>query len=355
MTMTSATPPAAVPTTDAPTGEPVRRLASRAVAALCWAYLALAVAAWAVLRFAAGTWWPATLLALGPRWVLATPLALLVPLALLGRRRSRAVLAVAAVVVVGPVMDLCLPWRRLLPASAGPRLRVLTCNVHGPTVDRPALAALIATAQPDVVAFEEWDGRPFGGESNPTRLTAIPGWYWQAELEIRIESRYPVRKVADVVTNGWSAGAAIRYEVATPAGPVPVIVAHLKSPHDVIRAVLRQKGKESAGVRDNAAAREDQAMDVGDAARAAGPAVVCLGDLNLPTDAPAFRDGFAGLTDAFATGGLGFGSTYRVRWTTTRIDHVLTGPAWRCRHCWVGPDVGSPHRPLLADLERISG
>ena len=33
-----------------------------------------------------------------------------------------------------------------------------------------------------------------------------------------------------------------------------------------------------------------------------------------------------------------------------RIDHILAGPGWRCGRCWVGPDVGSPHRPLLADL-----
>jgi vancomycin resistance protein VanJ len=33
-----------------------------------------------------------------------------------------------------------------------------------------------------------------------------------------------------------------------------------------------------------------------------------------------------------------------------RIDHILAGPGWYCARCWVGPDVGSPHRPVLADL-----
>jgi vancomycin resistance protein VanJ len=33
-----------------------------------------------------------------------------------------------------------------------------------------------------------------------------------------------------------------------------------------------------------------------------------------------------------------------------RIDHVLAGPGWHCDRCRVGPHVGSPHRPVLADL-----
>ena len=42
-----------------------------------------------------------------------------------------------------------------------------------------------------------------------------------------------------------------------------------------------------------------------------------------------------------------------VRVFGVRIDHVLTGDGWRCRRCWVGPDVGSDHLPLLADLSLI--
>jgi endonuclease/exonuclease/phosphatase (EEP) superfamily protein YafD len=33
-----------------------------------------------------------------------------------------------------------------------------------------------------------------------------------------------------------------------------------------------------------------------------------------------------------------------------RIDHILAGPGWQAERCWVGPDVGSPHRPVIADL-----
>ena len=31
-----------------------------------------------------------------------------------------------------------------------------------------------------------------------------------------------------------------------------------------------------------------------------------------------------------------------------RIDHILIGGLGQASQCWVGPDVGSPHRPVIA-------
>lgn len=337
-----------------------RRFAARLVGGAAWAYLLLAAAACPFVRYAGERWWPATLLLLGPRWACAVPLAVLVPAALVARRRSLAVLAVATGVVVGPLMGFCLPWRRVLPAPTGTglRLRVMTCNLHGRAADPRALAALVAESHPDVLALEEWAGWP----ADPP--VAGPGWHVATDGELRLESRFPIRRQPDVIVNqGWSAGAAVRYDVLPPGGggPVPVVVVHLASPHDSIRAALgRGPDAEVVGagsLRDNLRSRRRQAIEVGRDAAAAGPRVVALGDFNMPCDSESFRallsaPTAARLSDAFAGGGgLGFGWTYRVRWDAARIDHVLVGPAWRCRRCWVGPNVGSPHRPLLADLE----
>jgi vancomycin resistance protein VanJ len=43
-------------------------------------------------------------------------------------------------------------------------------------------------------------------------------------------------------------------------------------------------------------------------------------------------------------------STHRIG---LRIDHVLCGPGWWPEVCWVGPDVGSAHLPVLADLSWV--
>ena len=320
------------------------------VTAACWAYLGGTLVVWATLRFLGERWWPATLLLFGPRWLCAAPLALLLPAAAAVRRRSAWPLALAAAVVVGPVMGLCLPWRRLTPAAGvgGPRLRVLTCNAHGRSADPRRLAELVATSGADVVALEEWDrGRL------PRPASAGAAWYTADRGELHVESRYAIVGQAAILPGDtWAGGSADRYDVLAPDGPVPIIVVHLASPHDAIRTAVRFASRNGAAVADNDSTRRRQAAAVGRAADAAGPLVVCLGDLNMPSDSESFRESFGHQADAFAAGGgAGFGWTYRTRWTAARIDHVLFGPSWRCRRCWVGPDVGSPHRPVLADLE----
>jgi vancomycin resistance protein VanJ len=82
--------------------------------------------------------------------------------------------------------------------------------------------------------------------------------------------------------------------------------------------------------------------------------VVVAGDFNMPTDSAIYRECWSNLSNAFSKSGFGFGYT---EWPTVggwrfgiRIDHILTGPRWRPQRCWVGPDVGSDHLPLLADV-----
>jgi vancomycin resistance protein VanJ len=79
------------------------------------------------------------------------------------------------------------------------------------------------------------------------------------------------------------------------------------------------------------------------------------GDFNTPIDSDIFRSAWTGYTDAFNFAGIGVGTTYRVKRTWTRIDHILFNNDWQCRQCWLGPDVGSPHLPVIADLERRPG
>ena len=55
-------------------------------------------------------------------------------------------------------------------------------------------------------------------------------------------------------------------------------------------------------------------------------------------------------TDAFSEAGRGWGYTFIGAKTTVRIDHVLISKGWHRAACRVGPNVGSPHRPVIADL-----
>ena len=84
-----------------------------------------------------------------------------------------------------------------------------------------------------------------------------------------------------------------------------------------------------------------------------GPLIIA-GDFNMPSDSVIYRSCWGPYTNAFSQAGLGFG---RTRWISmrgvtfgVRIDHILTNEHWRPQSCWVGPDVGSDHLPVIADL-----
>jgi vancomycin resistance protein VanJ len=80
--------------------------------------------------------------------------------------------------------------------------------------------------------------------------------------------------------------------------------------------------------------------------------VIVAGDFNTPPESPVFRDNFGTLSSAFTVAGWGVGSTYFAGRFSLRLDHILCNDQWQPKGCWVGPDVGSEHRPLTAVLAR---
>jgi endonuclease/exonuclease/phosphatase (EEP) superfamily protein YafD len=312
---------------------------------VCWLYLAAAVGTW-LLLYASDLWWPATLLQFAPRWVLLLPLAVLVPAALLRRRALPAVLA-AGLVVAGPVMGLCIPWQPLFTrAPAGLRLRVLTCNLHYRRhLDAAPLEALVEQARPDVVALQEWDG------SNHSALLEAPPWHTRRTMVLFLASRFGIRggEVIGRHSTGRR-GALLRCDLDTPAGVVHLFTLHLASPRTELYETAFDIGRAPELVRSASDVRWTQMRNVAAAAAAVSGPVVLAGDFNTPPQSAIFGRVWPDYEDAFGSAGWGWGYTFYGARTMVRIDHVLTSPGWRCERCWVGPDVGSPHRPVVADL-----
>ena len=65
---------------------------------------------------------------------------------------------------------------------------------------------------------------------------------------------------------------------------------------------------------------------------------------------PLYRRDWAGYTNAFSRTRWGPGHTMFTRRIGLRIDHLLAGAGWRPERCRVGPEVGSAHRPLVAEF-----
>ena len=313
------------------------------LAGLCWLYLLAVVGSWLLLRLAGDRWWVATPLLFGPRWLLATPLALLIPAAMLLRRRSLWVLLAATLIVLMPVMGLCLPWRALAHGKPqGPALRVLTFNTHYRALDVDGLTRLIAETDPDIVALQEWS------RGLQPAILGIERRFIHLDGEFCIASRYPLRPIGDTGSRRqpWAAKA---FEVTTPAGIVHFFNVHLASPHDAFGKAMHQTPGWIAGILANRNRRWEGAQDLHDATALLGGRILLAGDFNLPTDSNIYRDALSGFSDAFEMRGFGFGMTYHAKWTVTRIDHILAGAGWEASRCWVGPYLGSPHRPVIAD------
>jgi len=324
-----------------------RRWASVLVHTLVWGYLLLLIGAGMLIRRDGERWWFATLVLFGPRWIFGAPLVLLVPLVFLLRRRLIWIVAGSAIFFAFEILNLAIPWRAWsLPATGGQHLRLLTCNTHRYLLNAPALAHLIDNVKPDVVVLQEW-------ESNQGRaIFHDPGWHVYLWGELLVASKYPIRDTLDVLpSNSGLEGAANAYDLMTPGGNIHLVNMHLASPHLVFSDALHRQPGAPDEIADNCLARRIESQLISVHAKSAKLPTLLAGDFNTPIDSETFGEYWTGLTDAFAFAGSGIGVTYRVKWTRTRIDHILFNSDWQCRHCWLGPDVGSPHLPVIADLE----
>ena len=283
----------------------------------------------------------ATIILFSPRWLFTLPLAILFPLAAWVDLKLLVLPGIAAIVALLALLGFSTGWRRLLPSrpAAGPPIRVLAFNTHFDALRIPALADYIQNMQPDVVVLEEWNGGPLSD------VFKTGGWHCVQCGENILASRFPFE------------GGSLRQDdaffhchVLLPAGPVDVAVLHLSSPHTALRDAMEDFSQGSPEIQENIFWRSRQAAAIHGFAQRRKLPLLLMGDFNLVPDSIIFRQNFSQLSDAFAAGGFGFGFSFYNRWTRVRIDHVLTDDSFRCKDCFVGPALGSPHRPLVADL-----
>ncbi|QJW93373.1 endonuclease/exonuclease/phosphatase family protein [Frigoriglobus tundricola] len=321
----------------------------RAVAIGGWAWLAAAIGVWAVLRFG-DEWEPATVVMFGPLWLLVLPPVALLVLAAFVNRRALRTLVPALIFTAGPVTDLCVPWRPVVAdAPAGLRLRVMTCNMHYSKVPSGPLDVLTDETGPDVVALQEWR------EGLESAALSERGWHTHRVPGLFLASRYPIRRFDHLGAQSTSErGSVGRYELDTPAGVVTVISLHLASPREGLGEAAKGHGELTA-VAENSELRWVQSRRVAEAAaRTVGP-LVLVGDFNTPPHSAIFREVWDGYRSAFSDAGWGWGYTFWARISAVRIDHILLGGGGQATRCWIGPNIGSPHRPVLADVAWPAG
>jgi endonuclease/exonuclease/phosphatase (EEP) superfamily protein YafD len=282
----------------------------------------------------------------GPRWVVLVPLVVLAPLAAIARSwRAGGILAAAALVVMGPVMGGTVSPAIWGGSDNGAALRVLTCNTDGRNLQRREIELLVAQTLPDIVALQEAEAIDFG--------PVFPeGWHIEAgPAGLLLATRFPIQG-RDYLTEAelGARGAVGRYRLETPAGELIAVNVHLPTPREGFEEVLHTRGG-AAAIREGIAAREHASAVVRAWLGDMGGDAIVGGDFNMPVESAIYRRHWSEFANAFSKAGWGCGYTKQTRWFGVRIDHILVGKAWTCRRAWVGPDVGSDHRPLIAQLE----
>jgi endonuclease/exonuclease/phosphatase family metal-dependent hydrolase/putative flippase GtrA len=325
----------------------------RTLTTVAWLYLGAVLAIWLLLRIGGERWWLATLLLFGPRWLFGLPLVALLPAAAALSRRLLWVLMAAAFVVAFPIMDVRIPWARAFVPS-GAQIRVLTYNVTGEAVTADALASLIEEVRPDIVALQEVSAEDY---QEVFRL-----WHVCRSGELLVAARWPAQ--LRQATSGthpphkWPRATFMECAINSPEGEISICTIHFPSPRYGLEAVLDRRTILARERRGQLESETQNRSDVSQVAKQSLPSpnrgLIVLGDFNMPTDSTIYRRDWAGFHNAFSLTGWGTGQTVRENLRgielSTRIDHILTGNDWWPVRSWVGPNVGSQHLPLVADL-----
>src|SRR5688572_5389297 len=223
--------------------------------------------------------------------------------------------------------------RGAIPTS-GTSVRVLVLNVHTESDGFEAVRRLIERERPDVIGLLEVDARWLAALA-----PALAGY--AGRLEAPRSDNFGVALYARGPLDG---------AIEALGGPLPAVVARVAHGAAALGVVLVHPLPPVSGAALDA---QHAVLDAAaDRARALPAPAILLGDLNTTPWAPAFARLLArsGLCDTRA--GFGLQATFPAGLALARIpiDHILASCTAGVRDRRIGPDVGSDHLPVIADL-----
>lgn len=260
--------------------------------------------------------------------------------AMLRMRWQSLSLGALALISAWPSLALHIPAERVQPA--GPPLRIATANLLWGSESSAGLLSWLESEAPDVAFLCEVDPTRAVQiealrERYPHQLFCPPREEWHASTFGRaMISRFPLSEVA----------------VRSPGSILDVTVVHAGRTLRVLGAHTPRPGRAWRTKSRNAVLGM-----LADLARQ-GSAVAVLGDLNVTEGSPSFARLLesGGLADSRA--GRGPMGTWSVpmpgaRWdlpVRLPLDHVLVGSSLAVVDRRIGPDIGSDHLPVAADI-----
>jgi endonuclease/exonuclease/phosphatase (EEP) superfamily protein YafD len=319
-----------VPRTETIAVEPIRPhvgLAARAIPLL--------VAAGTLASFLGSQWWVLECLAhFRPHWAVVS--LLVVAYSLTIRRPLVGLIGLAC------LMANVVPLAPYLFARSGEHglsrtVRVMNANLHGDDAVLPRLRALLAKEQPDILLLTEV---PPGLSSSPTSLfPEYPHTVFdrRGAFEVVVLSRWTLNQVH--LDRRLVQLPILSAELCDPANPnacLTLVGLHGARPFG---RTVRWRDTQLDRAAQVAAARKDQP-------------VLLMGDLNLTPWSPVFarlRD-TGNLRDGSIARGLTTTWNAHFLWLGVLIHHILINQKIAVLESRVAEDIGSDHRPVVADL-----
>jgi endonuclease/exonuclease/phosphatase (EEP) superfamily protein YafD len=250
--------------------------------------------------------------------------------------------------------------RRPGPVS-GLRLRVMTANVLAPNRDAGALAELIRSEQPDLVAFQEIR-TDFGADLEARLGSLLP--YAQISPHARfggaaLFSRWPLDGLETFKLS--ERGHFCQHARVLVAGqPLHFLNIHLQTPFEVLR---RRRGLVRVGIRHRTeSARDDEVERLLGMVEKLDEAVVVAGDFNSSAGSRPHRRLLTVLQDAFREVGRGLGHTFPQAVSVNglfcpvpllRIDYLFFRGPVRPLSARTVHQPGSDHRSVIADFDLL--
>jgi vancomycin resistance protein VanJ len=317
-----------------------------------WAYTLL-IGLWLLLRalFFDRLWWLAMVNTVA--LYLFLPLVILIPLALWQRAWPLLLglsLPLLAFVYFFGALFIAAPTAA--DASQGRQITAMTLNMLWSNEDDAAILAAIRQARPDLIGLQEV--KP-ATQDRLTRLLAAEYPYVAQHParqfhDVLLLSRFPIEAVT--ASFEQPIGQALRATVLVNGRSLAVFVAHLP-PSNFLRYPLAQFATYTASRYDERL-REAQSL-AQELRRVGGPALL-LCDCNLTSTSEAYAALQTAAIDSFPGAGWGFGHTVRmarIPLLLLRIDYVWHTAELTAQRAYVGPAVGSDHRPLIAELRFV--
>jgi len=308
-------------------------------------------------------WWFSALNLYLPQVFWLVPGVILLVICLLKARRWLWAPLLCIAWVAGPIMGFCWPQHGSHQKSNGAKIRIMTWNIKYGKHDTSALTHEIDNDRPDIILLQDATGLLDGPLKAYFRQ-----WNTYTHGQFVLVSRFPLSGVeVRSFSLPWEKQDCLRCQVQIGSKAVTLYNVHLESPRRGLNAI-RSARKELwylpnaiQQLEGNVLTRLMQARILREYILQESGPVIVAGDLNSPDTTLVcanLRD--AGLHDAFAEGGRGYGYTYghlllqrRLPWIRAswmRIDHIMMSSQFETQRAWAGTGEASDHRPVIADI-----